>query len=189
MKLAIPRAVAEDSTWTNTYRNDEAYGRNFDHGESREDRLYEIPVTCNTPYDMDRRPATLQQVRSANERLHHNDRAWVARNPPNDPGPYRAVVSVNEDKGYVYPATGLMYHPEGNSRAFTRAPIEPMDRRGHQVAQRHADDHDDSLNRVSTWPPRDEDGEDLADYETRYRKERGPRGRRVDKGRASKQPL
>jgi hypothetical protein len=62
-----------------------------------------------------------------------------------------------------------MYHPQNDTQGMRRAAVEPLDREGRQYLRRFDDDAADPM-RVTTWPPRDEDGDELALYEDRYQK-------------------
>ncbi|KAJ4137302.1 hypothetical protein NW768_002885 [Fusarium equiseti] len=134
-------------------------------------KLYESPVSSRI--DLDRK--TCSHVKAMN-RLNPppNDRARVAQSEANDPGVFRGVIAADKNTGHVYGVAGVIYHPEGDVRAMRRAPVEPLDREGRQFLRRFDDDAADP-HRVTTWPPRDEDGSDLAMYESRYVQERTPR--------------
>lgn len=156
------------------YRNDEPHGRNFQQFENRKDRtLYEVPLAAR--FDMDRRGATLRQINNA-ENVHPNDRARVAQSSLNDPGPFRGVVPFDRTKGRAGPAIGVIYHPQDRPAGYSRAPVEPMDRNGRQSSRRYMDNNA-RVHRVVTWPPRDEDGANLATYEERHEQVRKPRRR------------
>ncbi|KAL2756340.1 hypothetical protein ACRALDRAFT_1076422 [Sodiomyces alcalophilus JCM 7366] len=133
--------------------------------------MFEIPV--GTRHDMDKRSANLEKVKAAAD-VHRNDRGRVAARPLNDPGPFRAVVPANRDTRKEYPMTGVIYHPEGSATAHARAPLEPLGRDGRQLTHRH---QDQVARRVETWPPRDQDGDDLASREARHVHERRRRQR------------
>ncbi|KAF5007926.1 hypothetical protein FDECE_5842 [Fusarium decemcellulare] len=174
-----PRRPQVAGGYPHRFRNqEEANGkRPFQGYETRNDadrQLYEVPVGSRV--DLTRRTATARQVERANNQTHPNDRGRVQRNELNDPGPLRAVLPGNQNTGQTFPVAGVLYHPENNPRGFARAPLEPLDRQGRQYLRRFEDDsaHDE---RVTTWPPRDEDADDLTAYETRYRQERRPRNR------------
>ncbi|RSL94798.1 hypothetical protein CDV31_014162 [Fusarium ambrosium] len=165
---------AQNGRFPKEYRNDEDHGPNFHPYERRNNpaqrRLFEVPV--NTRMEIGARPAPMARVQNR-ENLHPNDRARAARNELNDPGPLRGVVAAGPD-GTPHGVVGVIYHPEGNLRGYNRAPVEPLDRQGRQQMRRFADDAADAR-RVGTWPPRDEDADDLATYETRYAQVRRPR--------------
>ncbi|KAJ4137300.1 hypothetical protein NW768_002883 [Fusarium equiseti] len=134
--------------------------------------LYEVPVNSRMNLDKKATPYRTVQKRE-NEPLHHNDRARVVRNELNDPGPLRGVVAVERKTETNYGVQGVIYHPQGDTKRFERAPMEPLSREGRQYLRRFNDD--DDPHRVTTWPPRDEDSEDLAMYEARYKKVRAAR--------------
>ncbi|KAJ9157552.1 hypothetical protein NKR23_g189 [Pleurostoma richardsiae] len=146
-----------------TYNNEEGNSHvNFQPHEIPEGAtLYEVPIP--TRLDMNRRTACLDQVNAA---VHRNDRDRPIRQSLNDPGPFRGIVPADRRTGQVYPLAGVNYHPTGNLKGFNRASLEPMNREGRQFMNRYNDDAADP-HRVSTWPPRDEDGEDLSAYERR----------------------
>ncbi|KPM38484.1 hypothetical protein AK830_g8084 [Neonectria ditissima] len=126
--------------------------------------LYEIPVSSRM--DFERQPARLRQV-AAREHLHRNDRGRATRAELNDPGAFRGIVPTDLATGRTQGVTAVLYHPEGNARDFERARVEPLDREGRQYMRRFEDDSTSS-NRVTTWPPRDEDASDLVTYENRH---------------------
>ncbi len=70
--------------------------------------------------------------------------------PPNDPGPIRAVVNAN---GHVI---GAMYHPEGNPRGYERARLAPLDKQGRGELARF-NDSEGTLTGRTTWPQRGPD--------------------------------
>ncbi|RGP77605.1 hypothetical protein FLONG3_4296 [Fusarium longipes] len=131
-------------------------------------RFFEAPI--NSRVDLSRKPCNAEKV---DKRMnpHPNDRARVARTEVNDPGAFRGVVTADPKNGRVYGVAGVIYHPEGNTQGMRRAPMEPLDREGRQYLRRYQDDAADPM-RVTTWPPRDEDGDELAMYEGRYQKVR-----------------
>lgn len=98
----------------------------------------------------------------------------LADNPPNDPGPFRGVVPAypnrrGDEPRARRPPIGLIYHPEGWPERFQRASVEPLSPEGRRLLRRHTDDLGfRPLQRSGTWPPRDEDAEDLTLFETRY---------------------
>ncbi|KAF5020724.1 hypothetical protein F66182_7226 [Fusarium sp. NRRL 66182] len=132
--------------------------------------LYEVPV--GSRMDMSKKSASVKQV-NYRENINRNERARVVQKELNDPGFLRGVVALNSDTGESCGVAGVMYHPEGNTCGFERAPLQPLDREGRQYLRRFADDSADP-HRVTTWPPRDEDGGELAEYEDRYRQVRRP---------------
>lgn len=134
-----------------------------------EKRQYiEVPILSRM--DFDKKASRVEQVRNR-DTVHHGDRACVAQRDLNDPGPFRAIVPRHSETGRTYGVAGVLYHPENDPRAFERAPQEPMDRNGRRFLRRYEDDCSHG-NRVDTWPPRDEDGDDLARYEVRHRQVR-----------------
>lgn len=159
------------------YRNSEAGGPNFlPHEIPKDAILHEVPIM--KPFKTDQRPATKKQVEVTPGR---KDRRRLVEQPPNDPGPIRAVVPVNRAEKKVYPMAGVTYHPEDNARGLVRAPMEPMTREGRQVMNRYNDDTASNY-RVATWPPRDESGNDLTRYEERYVQDKPRKGRPVQSG-------
>ncbi|GKU06625.1 hypothetical protein FLAG1_10825 [Fusarium langsethiae] len=152
--------------------------QNFQAFEQRnrteEVRLYEVPI--NSRMNMDKKTTPFMK-----EPPHRNDRARVMRKEPNDPGAFRGVAAVERPSGRNYGVAGVIYHPEGNTKGFERAPMEPLNREGRQYLRRFADDDGD--HRVTTWPPRDEDAEDLTLYEGRFLKERAARPKPVPKAK------
>ncbi|KAF4464537.1 hypothetical protein FALBO_8620 [Fusarium albosuccineum] len=167
-----PRARYNRRNFPHIYNNEEADGRTtIQPFEKREDpnvALFEVPV--DTRMDMARPTAGIRQMNNR-ANLHHNDRARAERNELNDPGPFRGIVTGNRATGEVHGVAGVIYHPEGQPRAFDRARVEPLDRQGRQYLRRFQDDAANG-DRVTTWPPRDEDSEDLATYEGRYQQTR-----------------
>ncbi|KAH8171284.1 hypothetical protein LIA77_08051 [Sarocladium implicatum] len=161
-------------TYPGVYRNEEANQTSLFQGyELRNDNyrdLVELPIASRM--DFTKKGATLKRVQNR-ENVHPKDRARVARSDLNDPGPFRAVVPTHRLTGRTYGVAGVMYHPEGNPRAFRRAPVEPLDRHGRQAWHRYQDDAAYN-HRVDTWPPRDESADDLQGYETRHRQVRRP---------------
>lgn len=155
------------------YRNKENDERErFGEYERRyDDKRDWVEVPIVNRMDFGRRMARADQVALQDAQLHHRDRARVAKRDLNDPGPFRAIVPVHEDTGRSYGVTGVVYHPEDNPRRLERAAREPMDRQGRQFLRRYEDDCSHG-NRVDTWPPRDEDGDELARYESRYKQVR-----------------
>ena len=134
--------------------------------------LYEVPI--NSRMNLDKKTAGFKAVMEReNKPVHHNDRARVVRNELNDPGPFRGVVAVERETATNYGVQGVIYHPQGDTKRFERAPMEPLSREGRQYLRRFKDD--DDPHRVTTWPPRDEDGDDLAMYEARHQKVRASR--------------
>ncbi|CAH0052200.1 unnamed protein product [Clonostachys solani] len=146
----------------------------FEHWESRGRNMYEAPATYDDDFDISKKSVSSRKLEAART-AHRNDRARITGNPPNSPGPYR-VVGLREEEGGGPSGLGVMYHPEGDTSGFLRAPLEPMSREGHRVELRYEDDRRSS-SRKTTWPARDYDAEDLARYETQYKQERRPRRR------------
>ncbi|KAJ4016347.1 hypothetical protein NW752_003469 [Fusarium irregulare] len=147
--------------------------RTFEPFEQRnrpeEVTLLEVPV--NSRVNLDKKVVGFRTVQKREATpVHHNDRARVVRNELNEPGPFRGVVAVDDKTGTNYGVQGVLYHPEGDTQRFERAPMEPLSREGRQYINRFKDD--DDPHRVTTWPPRDEDGDDLAIYERRHQKVR-----------------
>ncbi|KAH7256282.1 hypothetical protein BKA59DRAFT_521601 [Fusarium tricinctum] len=172
------QANTNKALYPHIYRNEEGIVETRQNFQSYElgyepDRkeLYEVPV--NSRLDLSKKPAKASSIK-LQERCHPNDRGRVVCNPVNDPGTYRGVVVADCDTGRNYGVAGVVYHPEGSTRRLDRAPIEPLDREGRQYLRRFADDSADP-SRVTTWPPRDEDAQDLETYEDRYKKVRRPR--------------
>ncbi|QGI76736.1 hypothetical protein CEK25_001642 [Fusarium fujikuroi] len=143
--------------------------RTFQEWERRHDEenspFYEMPV--NTRMNLEKRPASVQRSKDAELEI-------LFENELNDPGVFRGVITGNVETGQVYGVQGVIYHPEQNPRGFRRSPIEPLDREGRQFLRRFEDDAADP-NRVTTWPPRDEDASDLQAYEDRYKQVRKTR--------------
>ncbi|KAK7424334.1 hypothetical protein QQX98_000602 [Neonectria punicea] len=174
-EVADPRqieGVAFPKTYTNAEVGRPAPIEPFERRHGEMTGLYEIPV--NTRMDLERRPANLQRVQQRQRPIHPNDRARVTRTELNDPGPFRGVVPTDLATGRAQGPTAVLYHPDGNPRAFERARVEPLDREGRQYIRRFEDDST-SANRVTTWPPRDEDADDLVTYENRHQQVRRPR--------------
>lgn len=144
--------------------------------ETRHERLYEIPVTMDNHYDPGKKTFALKTAKNR-ETVKPGDRRRVVSKPVNDPGPYRCVGRVDESSNRFRPQQGLIYHPTDDPQGFKRAVLEPRDRDGNRTYNRYVDDHD-NLNRVSTWPPRDQDGDNLAEHKRRYRQVRKPQARK-----------
>lgn len=170
------------------YKNDEkdANGnprQNFEPFERRNRPAVEVPffeIPINSRINLDKKPAPLKSVQKLEkEPPHHNDRARVQLNELNDSGPLRGVVAVEKQTGNNYGVAGVIYHPEGNTHDLDRARMGPLNREGRQFLKRFADDDGD--HRVTTWPPRDEDGDDLALYEGRYEKVRASKPKPMPK--------
>ncbi|KAH7269245.1 uncharacterized protein BKA55DRAFT_3680 [Fusarium redolens] len=135
--------------------------------------LHEVPVNCRM--DLNKKSAPFMKVKRREERpTDPRDRGRVVQNELNTPGPFRGVVAVDRNTGQSHGVAGVMYHPQGRRLAFQRAQMEPLDREGRQYMRRFADDAADP-HRVTTWPPRDEDSEDLTTYENRYQQVRRTR--------------
>ena len=173
------------SGYPSEYRNREGrepnVRQNFRDDEIRGgERLYEVPVGSRD-FDFDRRTATLQQVRRAEPaNVHRNDRDRIVRNPPNDPGPHRAVVAARPAGGPSRGPIGVMTHPVDNPRGYDRAPLEPIGREGRGQQARHYDVRDSNH---SSWPPRGEPSGGLTRMEENYerREPRAERRRRRDR--------
>jgi hypothetical protein len=173
------------SGYPTEYRNQE--GRppnvrsNFEPREIRPgESLYEVPVRAQN-FDFDRRTATLQQVRRADPAVvHRNDRDRPVRNPPNDPGPHRAVMAARPTGGDARGPLGVISHPRDNPRGYDRAPLEPIGRDGRGQQARHSDLRDSNH---ASWPPRGEPSGSLSRMETSFerREPRGERRRRRDR--------
>jgi hypothetical protein len=161
----------ESDGYPHLYRNAGREGALFDGYERRHDehrQFSEVPIA--TRMNFDKPSASVKKVQGR-ETVHYGDRARVARSELNDPGPYRAIVPIDERTGRTYGVAGVVYHPEGRPNAFHRAPVVPMDRQGRQALHRYEDDGARGY-RVDTWPPRDEDGDDLGSYEARHKQVR-----------------
>ncbi|KAH6885439.1 hypothetical protein B0T10DRAFT_95638 [Thelonectria olida] len=171
-KVGIPHRDSH-GCYPHEYRNEEANGvvpiRPHEIRDPDNRKLFEVPV--NTRADL-ATPAAPLRAMQRQQGVHHNDRGRVVRGELNDPGPFRAIVPAYRETDQKFGATGVLYHPEDNPRGFERATVEPMDREGRQYMRRF---EDDNARRTSTWPPRDEDADDLITYENRYEKVR--RGR------------
>jgi hypothetical protein len=160
-------------------------GRLFNQNEIREgERLWEFPVTLpgRPPYNMVRAGARMEQI----ENLRNRTARDIMANPPNDPGPFRGIVPALRGRGADpngrRPPIGVIYHPKGELRRFERARMEPLDGEGRRLLRRHEDDLAvRALGRTGTWPPRDEEGADLATHEVRH--EIAPPERRWFQGR------
>lgn len=132
--------VRTRSRYPRDYRNNEGESdspqRNFHSWETRQaENLteYVVKQPGQRPFNYDRRAASAQQVQRP---VHPNDRRRVVQNPPNDPGPFRAVTT--HDQKHV---VGAMFHPVNNPIGYQRAMIEPLDRQGrqHMEQQRYRD--------------------------------------------------
>ncbi|KAF9768117.1 hypothetical protein IL306_014632 [Fusarium sp. DS 682] len=147
-----------------------------------ETSLHEVPINCRM--DLNKKSAGWLKVKRREERpIAPRDRARVAQNELNTPGPFRGVVAVDRATGQSHGVAGVMYHPQGDMSTFQRAQLEPLNREGRQYLRRFEDDAADP-HRVTTWPPRDEDSEDLTAYEKRYqqvRKTRPPQQQKAQK--------
>ncbi|KAM5379163.1 hypothetical protein BFJ66_g3468 [Fusarium oxysporum f. sp. cepae] len=183
--LQVPIDPNDDSTngpYPHMYTNQESTstapnGTIFQRFEQRnrpsETPLYEVPVNCRM--DLNKKAAPFMKVKRREERpTDPRDRGRVVQNELNTPGPFRGVVAVDKNTGQSRGVAGVMYHPQGNISAFQRAQMEPLDREGRQYIRRFVDDAADP-HRVTTWPPRDEDSEDLTTYENRYKQVRRTR--------------
>jgi hypothetical protein len=102
------------------------------------------PTPMSSEFNFARNPAPLGRLRPTdpNDRENYR-RRW--RNPPNDPGPIRAVTDAN---GRV---VGAMYHPEGNPAGYERARLAPLDRQGRVEKARSEDKR---IAGRTTWPER-----------------------------------
>ncbi|KAH6890276.1 hypothetical protein B0T10DRAFT_315074 [Thelonectria olida] len=180
------------------FENQEAIFQPHEMRDAENRKFSEIPV--NTRMDLTRPAATAQQVINRDQRDEPNDRARKAQNPLNDPGPFRGIVTVNNHTGQKYGVTGVTYHPEGDHQGVARARVEPLDREGRKALHRAEDEMNRMVRRedeerrrrregggrieegegantrrTGTWPPRDQDADDLTTYENRYQQERRPR--------------
>jgi hypothetical protein len=139
------------------------------------DRYYETPVhrpSSPTRYDPNRRPANLQQVTRA-QNVHPNDRGrLVSQGGVNDPGATRLVSTANPHGGGNVSHTGVMYHPEGNSRGYERAPLGDRDRRSreeeHQYYDYRGGNSGGTYGGGQSWPPRGARSDDLTRREESY---------------------
>lgn len=134
------------SKYPKDYRNEEGKDNKNIHknfadwewrGQSGGDpkpKLFEYPLTTdgagNVAFDYNMRATPAKTVNAPMNRGDRKDR--VAR-PFNDPGPVRAIAG---DNGYF---AGTIYHPEGNTSGFVRAPLEPLDRETGQTMRQHRD--------------------------------------------------
>ncbi|KAH7208074.1 hypothetical protein BKA60DRAFT_652311 [Fusarium oxysporum] len=181
----VPIDPNDDSTngpYPHMYTNQESTstapnGTIFERFEQRnrpsETPLYEVPVNCRM--DLNKKAVPFMKVKRREERpTDPRDRGRVVQNELNTPGPFRGVVAVDKNTGQSHGVAGVMYHPQGNISAFQRAQMEPLDREERQYMRRFVDDAADP-HRVTTWPPRDEDSEDLTTYENRYKQVRRTR--------------
>jgi hypothetical protein len=151
-----PAAPAAGRLFPKTYRNSEGprddLRHNFEPWEvGTGGNLFEYPVKTLvqpvplTPaFDFGEDAASRKKLGRppVNDVVNYR-KQW--NDPPNDPGPIRAVADQN---GRV---VGAMYHPEGNPRGYERARLAPLDRQGRVEAARSED------NRISgrtTWPER-----------------------------------
>lgn len=158
---------------TSTAPNGTIFQRFEQRNRPSETPLYEVPVNCRM--DLNKKAAPFMKVKRREERpTDPRDRGRVVQNELNTPGPFRGVVAVDKNTGQSRGVAGVMYHPQGNISAFQRAQMEPLDREGRQYIRRFVDDAADP-HRVTTWPPRDEDSEDLTTYENRYKQVRRTR--------------
>lgn len=158
---------------TSTAPNGTIFQRFEQRNRPSETPLYEAPVNCRM--DLNKKAAPFMKVKRREERpTDPRDRGRVVQNELNTPGPFRGVVAVDKNTGQSRGVAGVMYHPQGNISAFQRAQMEPLDREGRQYIRRFVDDAADP-HRVTTWPPRDEDSEDLTTYENRYKQVRRTR--------------
>ena len=181
MRRAGDLAASSGNKFPKKYRNREADGPRFDEWENRTKQFYEVPTGANPRFDQNRRPTGFDRIQAIENNLHRNDRRTVARDPPNDPGIYRAIA--NGPPGGDYNHSGLIYHPEGNLNGFVRAPMEPLNRRGRQHLNRYVDDFDGDKNRSVTWPNREEDACAYASREQRYTVEGRANNRQPRNGR------
>ncbi|CAF3600796.1 unnamed protein product [Fusarium graminearum] len=167
---------AERDLDNNTYQNFEPFEQR--NRPSTEVPLYEVPI--NTRMNLDKKPTPFKTIQNLEKNpVRPRDRARMERTELNTPGAFRGVAAVDQQTGRNYGVAGVIYHPEGNPRGFARAPMEPLSREGRQYLKRFADDDGD--HRVTTWPPRDEDGDDLALYEGRYEKVRASKPKPMPK--------
>ena len=78
--------------------------------------------------------------------IHPKDRGRALKQPKNDSGDIWEVVDQDKNVARV------IAHPEGNSRGFERAYLEPLDTQGRQHLQSYQDQVSLSISRL--WPTR-----------------------------------
>lgn len=112
----------------------------------RPDTLYEYPVvTPNQPsFNYQKRATPLEVVQQP---IAPADRARMIEPEErhNTPGWMRGITSSNKT------IVGGIYHPEGNTRDFARAKLEPLDRQGREH-NRMLHDRAQHAPRSPTWP-------------------------------------
>lgn len=143
-----PSERQKQSGLPHTYRNREGAKEEpthtFQPWETRRvDRLQEF-VTKRPDeerFDYMKRTVPLHKMQQP---VHPKDRAKHMKKGRNTPGDLRAIADGNKR------LQGVNYHPEGDPSGFKRAPLEPMDREGRMMKNRH----NDRVNARPTWPPR-----------------------------------
>ncbi|KAM0551728.1 hypothetical protein ACHAPJ_008295 [Fusarium lateritium] len=182
-----PKMRPRRNYYPHEYGNQELHGPNFRPYEQRnrpdQTAFYEVPV--GSRMDLTRKSAGFVQIQNE-QNVHPNDRGRVVRRDLNDPGPLRGIVAVDRKTGHNYGVAGVLYHPEGDVVALNRAAVEPLDRNGRQYLRRFADDSADTR-RVTTWPPRDENSEELTTYDTRNKEEKAKLLRKYQQKQQKKQ--
>lgn len=90
-----------------------------------EERLNEFPIKHigEVQFNFERKPIKLSKL---DVKIHHNVRERVVRTPPNDPGPFRAIV---DQRGRLI---GAVAHPKENKSGFERVALEPLTRQGRE---------------------------------------------------------
>ncbi|KAL2166564.1 hypothetical protein VTG60DRAFT_2511 [Thermothelomyces hinnuleus] len=124
-------------------------GRNPD--DPQDMKMYEYPVKTlvqpapfTSEFDFTSKAASLRECRQPDPGDFKNiKRRW--KKPPNDPGPLRAVVNMDHQ------VIGAIYHPEGDTRGYERAPMQPLDAHGRGELARYTDAQ---LAGRTTWPQR-----------------------------------
>ncbi|KAL2143161.1 hypothetical protein VTI28DRAFT_308 [Corynascus sepedonium] len=181
-----PRDSTRRSRYPREYRNEEGRPPNThrpfaDHERRANERLYEVPVSppeASSRFDFDRRAASRQQVeRSSASNVHPNDRGRVVRQPPNDPGPHRAVMAAdpNDRDRRARGPIGVITHPTTNPTGYERAQLAPIS----SSARRHEQQYyDQQTSGHSSWPPRAMYSEDLERMERGGRRRGGEGGGR-----------
>lgn len=165
------------------YRDDEGVFKPYElPGGPGNSILYEAPV--NSRAVLETRVISAARA-AAREKPDPNERKRIAQSEVNDPGAFRGVITAHPETQRIYGVAGVIYHPEGDTSGMRRAAVEPLDRAGRQYLRRFDDDAADPM-RVTTWPPRDEDGSDLAMYEGRYQQVRAPKPPPMQKSKDKK---
>ncbi|KAK4034497.1 hypothetical protein C8A01DRAFT_18701 [Parachaetomium inaequale] len=132
--------------WEIQQRQGPADGRNINMYEYPVKTLVQ-PAPFASEFKFARPPATLRECEAPDP----NDKAGIEdrwRRPRNDPGPIRAVV--NGDCRVI----GAIYHPEGDTRGYERARLQPLDRHDRGEIARY---DDRQLTGRTTWPQRGPD--------------------------------